>query len=75
MAAPSTLSFRADKDKEGKPTGKWKVFGPANLMAEGEVCLVTRKDGTHTEVVLSKVSRTFDVEGVPCAYGTILEGE
>lgn len=76
MAAPTTLSFRADKDKDtGQPNGKWKVFGPVELLGAGGVVVVTKKDGTTTEVLISKVSRSFDVEGVECAYGTLAEGE
>lgn len=75
MAAPTTLGFRADKDKDGNPNGKWKVFGPVSLLGQGGAVVVTKKDGTTTEVIVSKVSRSFDVEGVECAYGTLAEGE
>ena len=76
MAAPVVLSFRADKDKDtNEPNGKWKVFGPADQMVAGGMCLVVKKDGSTSEVMISKVSREFEIEGVPCAYGTIAEAE
>lgn len=76
MAAPQTLSFRADKDKDtGQPNGKWKVFGPVALLGQGGMVVVTKKDGSTTEVLVSRVSKSFDVEGVECAYGTLAEGE
>lgn len=82
MAAPTTLSFRADKDKDGNAkldgNGRqvWKVFGPSGLFppAGHGIVLVTKKDGTDTEVKIARVSKTFVIEGVECAYG-YLEAE
>lgn len=82
MTAPTTLSFRADKDREtgeqkldaaGRPV--WKVFGPAELLVAGQPATVTKKDGTTTQVLIGKVSKEFEIEGVWCAYGYIAEDE
>lgn len=75
--APTTLVFRADKDRETGEHKGWKVFGPADLMAPGRTALVTKKDGSTTEVKIGRVSKEFQVEGVWCAYGYLAteEGE
>lgn len=75
MSAPTEVVFRADKDKETGVQKGWKVFGPAELILAGQPCTVTKKDGTTTDVVIGRVSKTFDVEGVECVYGYLAGGE
>ncbi len=55
--------------KKDKKTDQFNVFGPAAEMKVGEYCTVTKKDGRSSSVLIQGMSRTFDIEGVPHAYG------
>lgn len=65
---PTTVSWRADKNKDtGEQTG-WKLFGPTDLLQVGFV-IVTKRDGSLQQVVVARVSKAFMVDGVECCYG------
>lgn len=56
------LTYRKTKQ------GDWAVFGPANELSEGPVT-VTKKDGSTKAETVRRVSKSFEVDGVPHAYG------
>jgi hypothetical protein len=61
--AENILTYRRSRD------GNWAVFGPASMMGEGRTVTVTKADGTTRKETIVHVSREFDVDGVPFAYG------
>jgi hypothetical protein len=48
----------------------WAVFGPASEMHMGRVT-VHRRDGTTSFEVVERISKSFDVDGVPHCFGYI----
>ncbi len=66
--AKNILTYRRSRD------GNWAVFGPAALMGEGKRVTVTKADGTTKQETIVHVSRTFDVDGTPFAYGYLARG-
>jgi hypothetical protein len=58
------LTYRKTK------SGEWAVFGPLSELKTGEVT-VTKKDGTTKKEHVERVSKPFDVDGVPHAYGKV----
>lgn len=54
--------------------GDWAVFGPAAELKAGAVT-VRKKDGTRKTETVERVSKSFDVQGVPHAYGYIQRQE
>jgi len=54
--------------RKDRRTGRWNVFGPASEVRVGTVT-VTKKDGTHRQERVVKVSKPFDVNGTPHVYG------
>jgi hypothetical protein len=54
--------------RKDRRTGAWNVFGPASEVRVGTVT-VTKKDGTHRQERVVKVSKPFDVDGVAHVYG------
>jgi hypothetical protein len=52
--------------------GEWAVFGPVSLMGEGKTVVVTKADGSTKQETIGSMSRPFDVDGVPHAYGYIV---
>ena len=52
-------------------SGDWAVFGPIAELREGPV-VVTKKDGSTKQERVLKVSKSFDVNGVPHAYGFLV---
>lgn len=59
------LSYR--KSKQG-----WAAFGPAAELKVGPVTVRRAKDGQLVAETIERVSRPFDVDGVPHAYGYLL---
>lgn len=57
--------------RKGK-AGGWVLFGPAAELHSGVVSVTTR-GGTTKQERVSRVSRPFDVDGVPHVYGYIAE--
>lgn len=70
-ATASPLSYRKTK------SGEWVVFGPRAAMwdtyynAPKGFVDVTKKDGTAKRERISKLGKTFTVDGVECCYGYI----
>jgi len=58
--------------RQDRRTGKWNVFGPASEVREG-VVTVTKKDGKKRQELVARVSKPFDVDGVPHVYGYLEE--
>lgn len=59
------LQFRKQKDRD-----EWMVFGPSSELRVGSVS-VNKKDGGSREVNVVRLSKEFDVDGVPHRYGYI----
>jgi len=58
--------------RQDRRTGRWNVFGPASEVHVG-IVTVTKKDGTKRRESVEKVSKPFDVDGVPHVYGYLGE--
>jgi hypothetical protein len=61
--AEGVLKYRKTRN------GEWAVFGPVALMGEGKTVTVTKADGSTKQETIGSMSRPFDVDGVPHAYG------
>jgi len=64
MSAPTTPQWRRTTD------GEWVVYGPASLVAPGDVT-VTKKSGEVSHVSVASVGGIFLVDGVECRYGHV----
>lgn len=64
MTATAPATFRKTK------TGQWVAFGPITQLHTGNTT-ITKRDGTTKTVYIEKIGRTFDVDGIQCAYGYI----
>lgn len=51
-------------------SGEWVVFGSATVVAPGPVW-VDKKGGTRSKVVVERVGKPFNVDGVAMVYGYI----
>jgi len=58
--------------RQDRRTGQWNVFGPASEVHVG-IVTVTRKDGKKRRESVERVSKPFDVDGVPYVYGYLGE--
>lgn len=52
--------------------GEWVVFGAADQVSPGTIA-VTKRDGSSKVVEIERVGRSFDVDGVSCVYGHVVE--
>lgn len=66
MTTTSTPTFRKTK------TGEWVAFGPAHLIHTGEI-QIAKRDGATTSRTVERVGKTFQVNGVDCAYGYLAD--
>ncbi len=66
MTATSPVSYRKTKQ------GEWVAFGPAMLVHTGDVEIAKRDGNMKTETV-ERVGRTFQVDGIDCAYGYLAQ--
>jgi hypothetical protein len=51
--------------------GDWAAFGPAFMIKAGHTVTVTKADGSRKQEKIARVSKPFDVNGVPFVYGYI----
>lgn len=72
--APARQGPAVPKFRKNAKSGKFEVFGPASLVKVGQVT-VHKSNGTTEDVNIVSVSRSFDVDGVRCAVGTLPERE
>jgi hypothetical protein len=66
MTATSPLNYRKTK------TGSWVAYGPATLVHTGTV-EVLKRDGTTKTETIDRVGRSFQVDGIACAYGYLAQ--
>lgn len=48
--------------------GEWVIFGPAETLRVGATVTVSKKNGEADLHTIQRVSRPFDVDGVPHVY-------
>lgn len=66
MTTTSTPTFRKTKQ------GQWVAFGPTTALRVGTV-QVAKRDGSTKTVIVEKIGRAFEIDGVECAYGYIAD--
>jgi hypothetical protein len=49
------------------------VFGPATQITAGRSLNVRKADGSMKPVTIKSVSKSFQIDGVPCVYGYLAQ--
>ena len=64
MSTSSAPTFRKTT------TGEWVAFGPIGRIGyAGDTIRIAKRDGSTTQRTIERVGKTFQVDGVDCAYG------